>query len=426
MSREAQLKSLWRGRRRTVVGLAALVVAGASFRAVRLVRNAPDIPTAEVKRGEFVDQIQLRGEVKAQKSVVLNAPAVNVEIQIIKLVRNGTLVKKGDVVVQMDVSKLQQTLAQKRSEVKQAEAEIEQARAKARLQEEQDLTDLQRARYDVERAKLEVSKAEIISRIEGEEKKLELANAEQRLKEAEQKLKSDRDGADADVKSKMQKRDKARFEVQQAERDIAHMTLRAPAEGMVSILPNWRAGGFFSDNAPEFREGDRAWSGAGIAELPDLATLQLRARIDEADRGRLKPGQTATMRVDAVPDKEFTARVTEISPLAKTDFSGWPPKKNFDLALQLDQLDPRLRPGMSATARVAVERLRDSILVPPGALFQRGGNTVAYVLNGSKFEERGTEIARRGEKQVAVARGLKPGERVALKDPTAEEKPETR
>ncbi len=426
MSRGAQLKSLWRGRRRTVVGLAALVVAGASFGAVRLVRNAPNIPTAEVKRGEFVDQIQVRGEVKAQKSVVLNAPAVNVEIQIIKLVRNGTLVKKGDVVVQMDVSKLQQTLAQKRSEVKQAEAEIEQARAKARLLEEQDMTDLQRAHYDVERAKLEVSKAEIISRIEGEEKKLELANAEQKLKEAEQKLKSDRDGADADVKSKMRKRDKARFEVQQAERDIAQMTLRAPAEGMVSLLPNWRAGGFFSDNAPEFREGDRAWSGAGIAELPDLSTLQLRARIEEADRGRLKPGQTATMRVDAVPDKEFTARVAEISPLAKTDFSGWPPKKNFDLALQLDQLDPRLRPGMSATARVAVERLPDSILVPPEALFQKSGNTVAYVLNGSKFEERGTEIARRGEKQVAVARGLKPGERVALKDPTAEEKPETK
>ena len=424
MSVATKLKAFWKRRKWIILGGAAIVVAGVSFGAVRMTHGAPPVPTAEVKRGEFVDTVQIRGELTALKSVTLNAPAVSVDIQILKLVKNGTAVKKGDVVVQLDVAKLQQTLAQRRSEMKQADAEIEQTRAKARLQAEQDVTDLQKSRYDVERAKLEVSKAEIVSKIEGEEKKIELSNAEQKLKESEQKVKSDREGAAADIQARQDKRDKALFDVKQAERDIASMILRAPEDGMVSLLRNFRAGGWFSDSAPEFKEGDRAWSGAGIAELPDLTSLQLRARIDEADRGRLKPAQTATVRVDAVPDKEFTARVSEISPLAKSDFSSWPILKNFDLAMQFDQLDARLRPGMSANARVAIERLADSILVPPEALFPKGGKTVAYVWAGSKFEERATEVARRGEKQVAVARGLKPGEQVALKDPTLLEKTE--
>jgi hypothetical protein len=73
---------------------------------------------------------------------------------------------------------------------------------------------------------------------------------------------------------------------------------------------------------------------------------------------------------------------------------------------------------MSATARVAVEKLPACILIPPEATFEKSGKTVAYVLSGSKFQERDIRVAKRGESQVAVAEGLKPGERVALKDPT--------
>jgi multidrug efflux pump subunit AcrA (membrane-fusion protein) len=58
-------------------------------------------------------------------------------------------------------------------------------------------------------------------------------------------------------------------------------------------------------------------------------------------------------------------------------------------------------------------------VIPVEAVFDRGGRTVAYVLSGAAFEERILEVARRSEGRVQVARGLKPGERVALKDPMA-------
>ena len=400
---------------------AGLLIGGAGIASVRFGRNVSSVPTGDVTRGDFEGYVKIRGEVKAKRSLSIHAPHTHGGVgdpQIVKIAKTGTVVKKGDVVAEFDTAKLRETLQQKRSDLKQAEAEIEQGRATAKLQEEQDLTDLEKARYDVQRAKLEVSKAEILSKIEGEKNKLLLADAEQRLKEEEEKLASDRTKAAADNDGKKQKREKAFHDAQIAEQDIAALTLRAPVDGMVTVLPNWRAGGFFSDSAPPFKEGDRAWQGAQIAELPDLSTLRVSGRVEEADRGRVRVGEVATLHIDAVPDKEFQGQVMEISALAKIDFSGWPFPRNFDVAVQIDQADARVRPGMSATARVAVEKLPDSILIPAEATFQKGGKTVAYVLSGSSFREREIVVAKRGESQVSVARGLKPGEKVALKDPT--------
>jgi multidrug efflux pump subunit AcrA (membrane-fusion protein) len=418
-----EVKKFLSRRRRLLLGIAGLLAAGGGVAALRMGRGAANFPTAEVTRGEFADYVKIRAEVKAQKSVTLVAPLIRGEggdPQILKLVKTGAMVKKGEVVVEFDTAKLRDTLAENRSSLKQAEAEIAQARAQARLQEEQDLTDLEKARYDVERARLDVSKAEILSKIDGEKNKLLLADAEQKLRQAEEKLDSDRAKAKADITAKEQKREKALFDVRLAEENITALTLRAPVDGMATVLPNFRAGGWSREGSPPFKEGDRAWSGAGIVELPELASLRVDGRVEEADRGRVRLGQPVAVRIDAVPDKEFSARVFEISPLAKVDFAGgWPFPRNFDVTMQLEQNDARVRPGMSATARVAVEKLADCILIPTEAVFQKAGKTVAYARHGSGFEQREIQIAKRGEAQVVVAQGLKPGERVALKDPTA-------
>lgn len=399
------------------------MISSVTWGAVRYSRQGTSIPTAEVKVGEFVDHLQLRGELKPLRSKVVTAPSTaGSDVQIVKLVKNGDQVKTGELIVQFDVSTLQRTLDEARSTLKQAEGEIVQTRAQGQLAQEQDQTDLVKAGYDVERAKLEVSKQEIVSEIDGAKARVTLADAEQMARQAAQKLKSDHSGSEADVQGKIEKRDKARFDVQKAEGQIAALTVKAPGDGMVTLMPNWRAGGFFSDNAPEFKEGDRAWPGAAIAELPDLSTLRVTAHIDEIDRGRMSAGQNASIRVDAVPDKELIGRVTDISTIAKMDFSsGWPPKKSFDLTIQLEQSDPRLRPGMSTTIRVAVDKVPNSTLIPVKAVFSKEGRTLAYVVRGAAFEERTIEVSRRSTEEVVVNKGLARGEKVALKDPTLKE-----
>src|SRR5215467_11868205 len=147
-----------------IAGLILLVAGvGLAFRRV----TPPNVPTAEVQRGEFVDNIPIRGNIKALHSIQITAPSIAGDLQIVKLAPMGSMVKKGDVVVQFDTTTLKATLDQKRSELKSAEADIEHSRAEARLAREQQATDLLQGRYDVDRAKLDTSKSEILSEIEG-------------------------------------------------------------------------------------------------------------------------------------------------------------------------------------------------------------------------------------------------------------------
>jgi RND family efflux transporter MFP subunit len=404
-----------------VAGVAALLLAVAGA-AVLHRSGASRVPTAEVRRGEFVDYVQIRGEIKTLRSVQLIAPSIGGDLQIVKLVPTGTLVKKGDIVVQFDTGTLQRTLEQKESELKSADADIARSRAETRLSKEQQATDVLQGRYDVDRAKLDTSQQEILSEIDGAKAQLKLIDAEQRFKELQQKDKSTAASGAADLYAKQLKRGKALYDVRLAQRQIAALTLRAPTDGMVTILANFRARNWMAGGStPDFKEGDRAWGGAAVAELPDLTVVRANARVDESDRGRLNPSQTATVRIDAIADREFPAIVADISPLAKADYSSWPATKNFDVALQILAADPRIRPGMSASGRIAVERVANAVLVPPEAVFDKNGGSVAYVLRGSKFDERPVQVARRSKSVLLIGSGLRPGEKVALQDPAQEQ-----
>jgi HlyD family secretion protein len=407
--------SIWRRAMTAVVVL--LVITGGVLGAVRYSNRLPATLTFDVKRGEFIDSVQFRGEMKALKSVTISAPAEAGELQIVKIVADGTQVKQGDMIVEFDKTKTEQDLAQDRSTLKSARAEIEQAKAQARLTEEEDLTAVSKARFDVETAKLDASKQEIVSRIEGAEANLKVSDAEQKLHEVEEKLKADRAVNKATVESKTQASKKAAYDVQRAEHALTKMMLQAPAAGTISLVPTWNPGG-----ESAFKPGDHAWPGAPIAELPDVSSLRVSARVDETERGRLALRQTVSAQLDAIPDRQFTGQVEQISTIASMDFSaGWPIPRNFDLKIALDQTDARLKPGMTVQLTVVVDRVPDAITIPVQASFQKSGQAVAYVWKDSKFQERVIEIGRRNRDRILVAKGLQPGERVALKDPSVKE-----
>ncbi|HTL43784.1 MAG TPA: efflux RND transporter periplasmic adaptor subunit [Vicinamibacterales bacterium] len=406
-------------RRALIVFAVLVVVAAAAVGMTAVGGGVPNVTTVDVTHGDFVDYIQIRGDIRPAKSIVLSAPLQSGgDLQITKLVKNGATVRKGDIVVEFDATSLEQRLAERQSDLKSAQGEIEQLQAQQKINIEEQKTTLLKARYDVERAKLDLGKRDLISEVEYQEAKLALADAEQRLKETQAKEVSTAAGAQADLVGKQRKRDKAKFDVERTESAIAQLRLRAPADGVVNILTNPRTQSMFGGGGAEFHEGDRAWAGASILELPDLSSIHLEARLDETDRGRLRVGQQAVVKIEAVPGKDFQARVDLISVLARVDFSsGWPPVRNFDLGLVLSDPDPRIKPGMTATARIAADRLPDSTLVPVEAIFQKDGRPIVYRLNGSKFDEQSIDIARRGREQAAVTSGVQPGDKLAVRRP---------
>lgn len=409
----AQIEKYWIRQKSTTVVLILVAGSGLLFGAVHYRHRTPPIPTLEIKSGEFLDTVQLRGEITAIRSVTISAPAKVGDLQILKIAADGTQVKPGDPVVEFDKTKTEQQLAQYRSSLKYATADIEQERAKARLTEEQDLTTVLKAGYDLQSNKLDAGKQEIVSKIEGAEAQLKVKDGEQALREAEQKLKSDREASQASIQGKIETRGKAEFDVQQAEKALSKMVLRAPVAGMISLIPVWHP-----DGMSPFKPGDHAWSGAPLAEIPESSSLRVAMRVDETERGRLALKQPVTIHLDAIPDRQFGGAIEEISTIATEDFSaGWPIPRNFHVRVDMNESDSRLKPGMTAQLSVIVERVANAVVIPVQASFQKQERTLVYVWTGSKFIEQTIEVGRRSGDRLLIAQGLLPGDRIALEEP---------
>ena len=97
--------------------------------------------------------------------------------------------------------------------------------------------------------------------------------------------------------------------------------------------------------------------------------MRIELKLEEVDRGKMKLGQPMRIRVDAIPDKEFHAEFDWISPIAALVFRTFPPEKLFPARATLKSLDPRLRPGMSATTEIIIEKQPNAILIPAHASF---------------------------------------------------------
>jgi cobalt-zinc-cadmium efflux system membrane fusion protein len=194
--------------------------------------------------------------------------------------------------------------------------------------------------------------------------------------------------------------------------------IRAPNDGILNVLPNFRAQGSFGSMPPPFKEGDNAWTGAAIAEIPDLTSMRIELKLEEVERGNSKLGQQVRVRVDAIADKEFIADLDWISPVATLNFSRFTTaEKSFPAYATLRNLDSRLRPGMSGTAEIIIESQPNALLIPARASFLHNGKPSVYVQQGQNFEIRPIEVGKRNENDIVVLKNLREGEVVTLENP---------
>jgi multidrug efflux pump subunit AcrA (membrane-fusion protein) len=154
--------------------------------------------------------------------------------------------------------------------------------------------------------------------------------------------------------------------------------------------------------------GSAGSSGSTFAVLSDLSSMQLVAPLSESEIGHVKVGQIATVTVEALEGRKLAAHVSEIAILS-TSNSG---VVSYDVTFQLDQMDPGLKPGMSANAEVVVAQA-EGINVPSSAI---AADTVT-VLRGGEHVRRRVVTGLTGNSTTIVRSGLKAGETVVL--PTA-------
>jgi HlyD family secretion protein len=393
----------------TFVVVAGVVSAGA-YR-MRMAQASTKLPTAPARKGDFSVIVRCRGELKATRSVQIAAPVNIPDLRIVFLAAGGTVVKAGEVVIRFDPSSAKQQLAEKTAALKQAQATLDQEVSQARITAEQDQRDLSTARYAVEKAQLEVSKQEIVSKLQGEESKIDLGLAEKDLKVKQATVELHAASDRAKTASLTRLRDQAQFEVNLVNKRLTYMEIKSPLDGVIVYMPNYSQGWV---NAKPFAVGDQVWPGASLAEIPDLGTLEMEGKVDEIDRGRITAGNPVRLRIDSIPELTVPAKLNGLSLMTEMSFE-WPPTSSFRSYAHIEKPDSRLRPGMNGSMDVEIQRLPNAISIPAKALFTRNGKAVVYLASGNDYKPVEVKVLARNPDEVAVD-GLKAGANVSLVD----------
>jgi multidrug resistance efflux pump len=412
------MKKRWM-RALAVMAAVLLLGLGIAFSLQQLRPTVRVVPTTRVQKGTLEMDINTVAELHTPHSSMVVAPSVSGTLQIIHLLKTGAAVKAGDVVVEFDPSEQEFNLEQSRSQLAEAEQEITKAKADAEVKQAEDKVALLKAKFDVRRAELEVSRNELVSEIDAKKNLLNLDEAKRRLAQLEQDVNSRAASNAASIALLEEKRRTALLGMQQAQRNIDNMKVKAPIDGLVSVKENMDASGgmmFPGMQLPEYREGDLVYPGRFMAEVMDVSQMEAVAKVFENDRPNVSLGQSAEIHVDAQPDAVFQAKVKTIAGMASKRDWGTDTIKRFDVTFDLLSHSAEIRPGTSAEVLVKGAQIKDQLYVPTQCVFDKDGKLVVYVKHGDRFEPVEAKIKFRTENRVALE-NLAEGTEVALVNP---------
>jgi HlyD family secretion protein len=195
--------------------------------------------------------------------------------------------------------------------------------------------------------------------------------------------------------------------------------LQGLPEGAEQALQGLGGGTQAAPTGPPLRVGAEVAAGQTVATVFDVSDLLVAAEVDETDIALVRPGQAARVELDAFPQAAFGASVRRVAvaPAAGQSAAGG---VTYQVDLTLGDADPGAagaarpapRVGMTATAAIEVRRATGKLSVPGSALVGRSGGQAVFVVEDGKVRLRPVQVAADGEDRVAVASGLRDGERV--------------
>lgn len=397
-----------------VVGTAAL----ASFGSIHLMEaiaqpeEAP-MPATPVKRETIVFSITAKGDLQGGNSRMMTAPMTgSAQLILTELRKPGDLVKEGEVVAAFDTTEESFKLREAEADLAEAEQQVIQAQKESQAKQEELNSDLIKARAEVRVAELECARNELLAAIAAKQNDLALAAAREKLARLERDYPSSKAAASASIAIQEAGRVKAKVQADTARRNIENMTLKAPVAGYVNVERNTNSNWFFPGMTfPLYQVGDAARPGMAVAQIPDLATWEVTARISEEDRGHISVGQKAQFSMIALPGNSYEGKVSNLG-----GTTGPPWNRRFECKLSLQKPTPDLRPGMSVRIVIETGRVENALVIPAQAMFERDGKPYVFLRKDDGFTPFDVKLVRRSESQVVIE-GLKEGQLVAMASP---------
>jgi len=239
--------------------------------------------------------------------------------------------------------------------------------------------------------------------------------AQRELERVQARARSELAQAEARLKSKEAAFNLQKQRLDRVKKDIENCTIRATKQGLVvyaSTVDPRR----FRDSPIE--EGFMVRERQTIITMPNMSTLAVKVNIHESNIQKIHPGQPAHITVEALPGKSFSGHVAKISLLASSE-NRWlnPDIMVYSTDVAIDNISPELKPGMSGTVEIIVEKLHDVLFVPIQAVTTRAGQRACWVRTPDGPQLRSVETGDFTDKYVVIKSGLAEGDEVFLAPP---------
>src|SRR5208283_3563443 len=204
-------------------------------------------------------------------------------------------------------------------------------------------------------------------------------------------------------------RDRAAEAMRYAKSNETKMTIPSPMEGVAVFNTIWIGGRMRSAQT-----GDSVDSGVPFLQVVDPSRMEVRAKINQSDLGKVPMGQKAIVRFDAYPGMALPAVLTEISPFGEGGrFSD--KVRAFTVVFSIQGSDPRLLPDLSAALDITLESQANATVVPRQSVGQDARGDFVMVKSGLGFEKRAVQLGGMNDTEAVVRSGIRKGDVVEVK-----------
>ena len=366
-----------------------------------------------VQRGEFRVTVTTSGELMAQKFVQITAPAGAqaaqiYQMKIASIVPEGTTVKAGDLVAELDRASVATKVSEVSLAVQKAQAVYEQAMLDSTLNLSKAREEIRNFGLALEEKKLAKEQSKYEAPTVQRQAEIDYERAERALAQAKVDYRTKTEQAQAKMREVGADLDRQRNMLSSIQSVMEGFRIVAPSPGMVIYAKEW--------NGKKRTAGSQvsAWD-PGVATLPDLTKMESVTYINEIDVRKVAVGQKATITLDSDPTKTLTGRVTSVANMGEqrpnTD------AKVFEVKVEVEQSDTTLRPGMTTGNAIVTSKTDSALFVSLEALNSENGIPFVYKKSGSGVSRQEVETGAMNDDAVIIMRGLEEGDRVLLVPP---------
>jgi HlyD family secretion protein len=325
-------------------------------------------------------------------------------------VEDGETVKKGQLLIELDSAALRDQLRLQKIALEKAAADRVTAEENLKIVQKQNQLDVRGAEIKLKLARLELKRFTGKDTDEKEILELKAEQAQVTLEGVKLQSKAKAGTAETRLKMKTVIEDQEAQQKRDLEAQLDRCVIKAPVDGV--IIYHVPESARWGSSSPLVAPGEPVSEGQKLMRVSGLKRFAITCRIHEALVARVRAGQTAAVRVNAFPKRVLRGRVRSVATVdSKQDFLA-ADVKVYQTVLDITELLPGLKPGMSADVEIEVARRPKVLQVWVESILREGREPFCYVKVGKELQERKVKLGESNDFFVEIKEGLKELERV--------------